>query len=429
MTTPAHPHHRILHDADATLERRPFPAELASFPLLGTFSTHRRHRGPYTGAGSLLRYLVPGLVSERKSLLTAHDVELRAVAPELRDILPGTHETLTSTSGPEERTRFYPGAYTLRVAHGLTDLLLEIVAETGPRSLVFTDIDEADASDLQFLSVLWRRVSPGQLELVLVTRSGTVPPQLEAIGPQALGRIGRDRALEEARQVHPAGRAATRREHPAGRTALAACYVASDCTGRFAAGRESYEALSPPERARLHDDRAAALEATGEFSWKLGAIPFHRERGTEPATAGWAALHEALEHCVLMGFYDAALDLGQRCSAMLDWRATPERCWMVTAKVCTALTALGRADEAAEQYELACARTTLPSVHLQAAYGRAMLYTRFYDPGRRDHHKARGRDQHGHRHLVAAAGGRAAGVQPHVQRERPRPHRHASRRP
>ena len=62
---------------------------------------------------------------------------------------------------------------------------------------------------------------------------------------------------------------------------------------------------------------------------------------------------------------------------------------MVTAKVCTALTALGRADEAAEQYELACARTTLPSVHLQAAYGRAMLYTRFYDPGRRDHHKAR----------------------------------------
>ena len=205
MTTPAHPHHRILHDADATLERRPFPAELASFPLLGTFSTHRRHRGPYTGAGSLLRYLVPGLVSERKSLLTAHDVELRAVAPELRDILPGTHETLTSTSGPEERTRFYPGAYTLRVAHGLTDLLLEIVAETGPRSLVFTDIDEADASDLQFLSVLWRRVSPGQLELVLVTRSGTVPPQLEAIGPQALGRIG-SRPRPRGSPTGPSGR-------------------------------------------------------------------------------------------------------------------------------------------------------------------------------------------------------------------------------
>ena len=46
---------------------------------------------------------------------------------------------------------------------------------------------------------------------------------------------------------------------------------------------------------------------------------------------------------------------------------------------------MGRAQEAAEQYDLACAATTDPSVHLQAAYGRAMLYTRFYDADQRDH--------------------------------------------
>ncbi|MGH3191706.1 MAG: hypothetical protein ACRDPY_29740 [Streptosporangiaceae bacterium] len=32
--------------------------------------------------------------------------------------------------------------------------------------------------------------------------------------------------------------------------------------------------------------------------------------------------------------------------------------------------------------------TTLPSVHIQSAYGQAMLYTRFYDSARRDHRRA-----------------------------------------
>ena len=383
------PCHRILHDAHGALERRPITGELATFPVLGTFSAHRRHRGPYSGAGSLLRHLVPGLLEDQRALLTAHDVEIRAVAPELRAVLPGTHETLTSQSGPEERTRFYPGAYTVRVAHGLTDLLLDVVSRTGPRSVVFTDIDDADPSDLQFLSVLWRRASSAQIELILVTASGVVPPQLDAIGPQTINVIADNPTLVAARRAHPAGRTAEQRKPFAGRLALAAVYVASDCTSRSTQERESYQALTPAERARLHDERADALAASGEFSWKLGAIPYHRERGTAPSTAGRDALHEALEHCVLMGFYDAAIELGARCAALLDWRATPERCWMVTAKVCTALTALGRADEAAEQYELACARTTLPSVHLQAAYGRAMLYTRFYEPARRNHHKAR----------------------------------------
>jgi tetratricopeptide (TPR) repeat protein len=49
-----------------------------------------------------------------------------------------------------------------------------------------------------------------------------------------------------------------------------------------------------------------------------------------------------------------------------------------------AYAATGRADEAAALYDEACRQTTLPKIHLHAAYGRAMLYTRFLPRDRRD---------------------------------------------
>ena len=90
-----------------------------------------------------------------------------------------------------------------------------------------------------------------------------------------------------------------------------------------------------------------------------------------------------------MGFYETVIELGRRCLSLLRWEERPEECWLVVAKVSTALTALDRPDEAAHLYDEACARSTLPSVHLQAAYGRAMLYTRFYDDERIDHQRAK----------------------------------------
>ena len=90
-----------------------------------------------------------------------------------------------------------------------------------------------------------------------------------------------------------------------------------------------------------------------------------------------------------MGFYDAVIELGRRAWRCSTGTERPEDCWLVVAKVATALTALDRPDEAADLYDEACARSTLPSVHLQAAYGRAMLYTRFYDDERLDHQRAK----------------------------------------
>nr|BFE82250.1 hypothetical protein GCM10020093_048510 [Planobispora longispora] len=60
--------------------------------------------------------------------------------------------------------------------------------------------------------------------------------------------------------------------------------MASECLDERS--RAAYEAAGEMERARLHDLRAAELEATGEFALRLGAVPFHRERGTDPRGRG-----------------------------------------------------------------------------------------------------------------------------------------------
>ncbi len=369
MTSPMH---RLLIDPSGPADAGELEM-YAAHPVLGVADAHRRRRGPYTGGGDLLRQIVPALLPAHRDLLQAHDVEIRAVAPELRDLLPGTRETLTSLASTEERTRFYPGAYTLRVAHGLTDLLRELAGLLGPRTIVVTRVGDADPTDMEFLSVLWRRADPARLQLILVADTETLPDPLgELVGRPAVTRVEGGARVPSAPDV----------------TDWAAWYVGTDCTGTVEAAREAYAALPAVARARLHDQRADQLEATGEFSWRLGAIPYHRERGADPAAAGFGALHRALEHCVLMGFYHATLELGSRCAALVDWADDPVRRWQVTAKVCTALTALGRADEAAAEYELARMGTTLPSVHIQSAYGQAMLYTRFYDSARRDHRRA-----------------------------------------
>lgn len=343
-------------------------------PLVASVSAHRRLRGPYTAAGAVIRTVVPEALRRTPDLVARHDVEIRTVAPELRSSVVGERETLTSMAAPRERTRFYPRARVTRVAHGLTEFLGSFLRRRaeGPGTIVITDVDAADPTDLEWLRILLRRTDPALLRVVVAGRdqlpdvlnpgtepvSAAVPPP---VWPHARGADRDHRATE---------------------------FVRGECLSDDPRLRAAYDALSPGRRAALHDARATELEALGAPSLGLGAIPFHRERGGDlPATVG--ALRTALEHCVLMGFYDAVLDLGRRSFAVLDWETRPDDCWLVTAKVSTALTALDRPDEAAEVYDEACARSTLPSVHLQAAYGRAMLYTRFYDRPRRDHRRAK----------------------------------------
>ncbi len=346
-------------------------------PALATTSAHRRLRGPYTAAGEVVRQVVPALFRSQPDVAARHDIELLAVAPELAATVPCRRMTLSAATSPQNRTRFHPGGRTTRLAHGLVEFLAESVAvRGGPCSLVVTDVDDADMTDVEWLGILLRRTDPGSCRVVVHSRSADLPEPLRS----ALDRFADRHAAPPQPAVPPAA---------GDLTALAEAFVAGDCTSRDPALVAAYEAVDPAVRAALHDARADELEALGEGGAPLGAIPHHRERGSDPTGAGAAALQAAIERCVLEGFYHAVVELGPRCAAVLDWATREEECWLVTAKVTTALAALGRPEEAEAHYDQACAATTSPSVHLQSAYGRAMLFTRFYTGSRRDHPKAK----------------------------------------
>ncbi|MEV4510804.1 tetratricopeptide repeat protein [Dactylosporangium sp. NPDC049525] len=316
-------------------------------PILSTVDAHRRLRGPFTAAGTLLRQIVPGLLRTHPELVRAHDIEILAAAPELATLLTCERETLTSQASPESRTRYYPYARTVQIGHGLVDLLQAVLADIGPRTLVVTHAEEADRTDAEWLALLARRIDPALLTI-----------------------------------VHDAAERGAPASDPA------RSYVDGDCVSDDPVLLAAYATLDPAERALLHDRRADELLAKGEPSLRLGAICYHREHGSDPSGAGVAALSDALGDCILAGHYDAVLELGRRCLDLADWATQPEACWLATVKMTIALSTMGRADEAMALYDEACARSTSPSVHMQAAYGRAMLYTRYFDEARRDLRKA-----------------------------------------
>jgi tetratricopeptide (TPR) repeat protein len=323
---------------------------IAPHPTIADVDAHRRLRGPYTAAGSILRAIVPAILERRPDLVERHDTEILTAAPDLCAVVENRRATLTSSTVGDERTRFYARTHTRRVAHGIVDLLCSWAREIGGATIVLRRMEQADATDAELVAILERRADPRSLRVVVAP----------AVAP------GEEHDLR-------------------GPVELAEAFVAGECTSARPAEAQAYAALDGGERARLHDARADDLQGSGGPSL---AIAFHREHGSDPV-AGFTALREALERCLLLGCYDAVVELCPRALALSDWDDAPRDCWLVTAKWVTALTAMGRADEAAALYDDACSRTADPLVHLQAAYGRAMLYTRFYEPARRDHAKAK----------------------------------------
>ena len=354
------------------------PTAPAPLPLLARVDAHRRLRGPYTAAGTLVRALVPDALRVCPDVVAAHDVEVLTVAPELAGRVTCRRDTLTSLAPPEERTRFYPPARTQRIAHGLAELLRDVLhAQGGPRrALLVERADAADATDAEWLATLLRRVDPALLQIVVCTGDGALPGGVLA---EAL-----ERHADRSPGPPPADAPDADGADGSDDAALAARYVASECTSGDPRLRAAYDALPDDRRAALHDARADALDARDELTLRVGAIAFHRERGSDPRGAGAQAVLFALQHCMLMGYYEAVVDLAHRSYALVDWASAPEECWRITSKLTMAFAAMGRADEAAAMYDEACRQTTLPKIHLHAAYGRAMLYTRFFPRERRD---------------------------------------------
>ncbi|MGP4030360.1 tetratricopeptide repeat protein [Actinomadura sp. 3N407] len=306
-------------------------AALPPTPTLASADAHRRLRGPYTAAGTLLRAVVPAAVDRWPELAAVHGTEIVAAAPELSACIE--HRPPLMTSEPSiGRTQFHPAARTMSIANGLAQFFHDyaLALDTGPLSLVVDNVHEADPTDHEFLAVLLRRLDPAVL--TVVTASTDLPE------PDAPATAALLAALEATAQVVE-GNSGT----PDARGDDPEAYVERDGTGDAPA---SYHRLSADRRAALHDARAAELAAAGEFPASLGALAFHREHGGDPAGAGLDTLVEAADHCVRMGFYDAALDLARRARVIADRNGRSEVWEAVNAWICASLIMLDRFDEA-----------------------------------------------------------------------------------
>ncbi len=311
-----------------------------SRPLL--IDAHARLRGPYAAGGSIVRALVPVAAPD---LIERYDLELCTVAPELRATIPVGRETLFEQVAPEERTRIHSSARTTRIAHGLCDFLGHI---EGPRTIVLENIDHADDTDRELIRVLLRRLDPAVIRLVVCTATRE--------GESAADPVRAD----------------------------ASRFVLTDGTCDDPEVLAAYAALESEERARLHDARADELDG-GEWSLRLGAVPFHRERGTDPAAAV-AALAFAQDHCFAMAFHHACVDLGRRGRALAE--PGSEAWWRFTRQMGLSLTLLGRPSQSEALYAEARAVSEDPVVHRVTGYEIAMLYGRHHDGERRDLRRA-----------------------------------------
>ena len=345
-------------------------------PTLGRHEGHVRHRGPYTAANTLLRGMVPAILAREPEQAQRHDIEILNAAPELSTVLENRRPTLTSEAARDSRTRFYPHDRVIWIGNGLTDLVLRHAgALGGGQSLMVTDVDRLDHTDNVWLAGLLRRADPSVLRLTLASPTAAVA---DPLGTE-LTRHAPVRT--PATHAVPVG--------PGGPTATARNFVRGLCLSRDPAGRAAYDSLTPARRAVLHDAEADRLSASGGQSARFGAIPYHRECGSDPAAAV-EALAEAQTYCLLRGFYPRVVDLGTRLRNRLSWQDDPEASWLATVKMTIAHQAMAQPDEAMALFDDACANSVAPSVHMQSAYGRAMVYTRYYEQARRDLNKAKG---------------------------------------
>ena len=360
---------------------------------------HRRLRGPYTGGGALIRAVVPELAPEHSGLIGPRATEVIALAPDLAPLVPIAPQTLTALASRAERTRFYSVARTLRVAHGITELLVDWARTLHPEGVVlrFSELDRADPTDREFVAVLLRRCDPALIQVVVDEAANALDPQTaaqasaaaEAAAAQGIGAPSTAddelaRGLRNFAAPVTAGPAALP-ELPAGADA-AQLYVDGDGTSADPRLTAAYAALPAAERAARHDARAAHLADHGEPGSALGARLYHLEHGSDPLAAG-NALVEGCEACFDGGFYEAALDMAVRGRALFgDERPKPY--WNLTNKTGACLSYLRRGEKGFSYFAELRAGTTDPEIHMNSCYMMAMLYTRHLPKNMHDETRA-----------------------------------------
>jgi tetratricopeptide (TPR) repeat protein len=343
---------------------------------------HRRLRGPYSGTTVVLNALVPEARRLCPGLVTEFLPSILYAAPDLAGAVGPAPPILTFSTPHEERTRFFGLGYVRAVSHALVTFLDEYARRPGggPLTLFFDNVHAADPAEQEFLALALRRARPDRLRLLIGSADEEMPAELSAALLAYTRRVDAIPPAVSPPAVTVAGEDERR----------ARAYIDTDGTNDDPDLLAAYQRSEPTWCAARHDERAAELERSGDWNLRLGAIPYHREHGTDPRGKGCAALLFALEHCVAMGFYAALADFGERGLAITDAEAQQQEYCQFTAKVASAVIALGRPQEAERLLLGLRERYALPRVHMSTSYNLAMLYTRWYRPEHKDHDLAKG---------------------------------------
>jgi len=375
-------------------ERDRLRNDLALPPLLAVVDAHRRLRGPYTAAGTLLRLVAPDALRRRPALADRHYIELQESTPELLPLVPPIVRVLEKNAkAPGEASRYPARLHSLRIAHGLVDFLLTALPDAGdgPRTLVVENVQHADVTDREFLAAALRRIPAEVLTLVVGSDTDTLvdPPGIISVSLPA------ELAARTTRIARPAAATVSRPQETDELSEKlhrsAARYVEGDCVDDNPALVAAYRRITPHERSALHDRRAVALAARAdqEPSLRLGALPYHLLRAADADGAGLDALHWAQSHCKYLGFYHAAAELGDEGRRRVDSATRPDLWWAFTRETAVCLAAAGRPEESAAVQEEARTATVAPMHHMSLAYETGMLYARHFPPELRDERRAR----------------------------------------
>jgi tetratricopeptide (TPR) repeat protein len=341
-------------------------------------NAHRNLRGPYTSAiGIVLRLLEHPSISVLEDPFHRRQLTLLLVCPELansRRVSPELRRWLTLSGEGNASSR------TLKLAQGLTDFILDCAAHLSslaPLVLSIDNVDFADPLDQEFLAVLLRRANPGQLKIEIRTSSDRMHDQFRS-GVQRFVSI---KHLQSCRQEFLSSKNIPATEQ----LSLAKGYVWSDCTSNNRSLKSSYAAINDDDRRELHQERLAELQALGQTSVSLGAIPFHCEQaGDDPFPLLAASLH-----CMHVAFYEAALDWAVRGRRMLASSDQSKLSNDLSRNILFSLLLLERLDE----LETVCARNLEqskdPALLAHTTYAKAILAARLYEPSRRDYAAAR----------------------------------------
>ena len=169
-------------------------------------------------------------------------------------------------------------------------------AEIGGATIELRRMEEADATDAELVAILARRADPAVLRIVTL---------LAVAG-------GEEHDLR-------------------GQLELAEAYVASECTSARRAEARAYgrstptTARAPARRPRRRSCGVARTLAAA----RRDPLPSRARLGPR---GGGRALRGALERCLLLGCYDAVLELVPARAGAHGLGHGPRECWLVVAK-------------------------------------------------------------------------------------------------